>query len=486
MSAFATITWSYVPGSLSTLVEYKLHGDTVWIKPTSPNNPTVLNTYTLEVETDTVYDVRLTTNGIACGPRSTTFQIMAPGGACCPPGFTLSEDGSYCYQTNTTAATPPSSPETTVAKTNSVYGEFGTLIYNAGFDIQGYGPYTQISTSNSFWINTGNTLVDGPLNRSGLWATTTSNNQDVGFSVCVVAPTTATYYVGAAADNSIKIVLDGNTVVDMDPTAMAAYLSTHGFPGVGVDLAFKFWHIYPVSLNAGNHVIEIIGHNDSSVAGMGAEIYLLSSAQIQAATSYAAMGSGLIFSSKDYIGMDVQVGSDGIGYSCPDGYSLVLCDGPAYCTQTLIEPTIDCTTTTTTTSTTTTTTTTEETTTTSTTTTTTTTAGLGDLDVENNTTGAEVTIDNITFTTGGGSVSIALPITPGNSAIGTVSASTGILQLTLSSVEVSGDWNAVLTIYSVEIECVSISNPNGNASFSSTTYNIGDSVEITLNNGTCA
>jgi hypothetical protein len=77
----------------------------------------------------------------------------------------------------------------------------------------------------------------------------------------------------------------------MDPVAMADYFDTHGFPGIGEDLTFKFWHIYPVNLSAGDHVIEIIGHNDASVAAMGAEIYNLTSAQIQAATSYGIMGS---------------------------------------------------------------------------------------------------------------------------------------------------------------------------------------------------
>lgn len=363
MSSFATITWNYVPGSLSTLVEYREQGDIVWITPTSPNNPTVLNTYTLEIEDNVIYDVRLTTNGIGCGPRSTTFTIFTVSGQCCPPGYTLSDDETFCFQINTTTATPPSSPENTVAKSFSGYSAYGSLIYDPGYNVNGTGTFVQINFANTFWVNgsgfpsASGSTVDGPLNRTGLWSTTTADNQTIGFTVCVELPENGTYYIGMGADDFCTVRVDGNTIIEQDVFAMNAYLSANGYPGT-LASTFRFWHIYPVALTVGTHVLEIIGNNLVTLAAIGAEIYNLSSAQIQAATSYVSMGSGLVFSTKDHVGEPVQVGSDGIGYTCPDGYSLVLCDGPAYCTQTLTTPTIACTTTTTTTTTTSTTTTT--------------------------------------------------------------------------------------------------------------------------------
>jgi hypothetical protein len=368
MSSFATITWNYVPGSLSTLVEYREQGDTDWITPTSPNNPTVFNTYTLEIEDNVIYDVRLTTNGIACGPRSMTLTVFTTGNSCCPSGYTLSEDGTFCFQLNTTTATPPVSPENTVAKSNISYGPYGTLIYNPGYDINGTGGFVQISYSNTFWANgpgyptfpgPGTSL--GPINRAGIWSTTTADGQVIGFSACIEAPVTGTYYVGIAGDNIPRITLDGNIVVQMDPSAMGIYLAANGYPdlgGVEIESTFRFFHVYPVVLEAGTRVLEMICENTTGPAAMAAEIYNLSSSQIQAASSYGAMGSGLVFSTKDFVGEPVQVGNGGIGYTCPPGYSLVLCDGPAYCTQTLTTATIPCTTTTTTTTTTSTTTTT--------------------------------------------------------------------------------------------------------------------------------
>lgn len=363
MASTATICWTFVPGSVSTLVEYRVTGTTEWIIPTSPNNPTPSNCYALVIEDNTFYDVRLTTNGISCGARSTTLQIFRAQGACCPPGYTLSDDESYCFQTNTTAATPPSNPQNTVEKNLGVYCTYGTLIYNPGFNVNGTGSFTQIPYSNSFWVNgagyptaIGN-LTNGPLNRAGLWAPVEASGQTVGFTVCVELPSQTTYYVGSGADNWITIKVDGNTVLDMNPTAMGTFLASNGYPSANIESTFRFWHIYPIPLNAGNRVIEIVGNNEvappPNPAAMGVEVYSATAAELQAATSYVDLGSKLIFSSKDYIGQPVQVGSDGFGYTCPSGYSLVLCDGPAYCTQTLTVAPIECTTTTTTTSTTT-------------------------------------------------------------------------------------------------------------------------------------
>jgi hypothetical protein len=364
MPAIVNITWNFVPGSLSTLVEYKLSSSSTWITPTSPSNPTTQNTYTLIVNENTFYDVRLTTNGIRCAPKSVTFQIFAPQGACCPPGFTLSDDETYCFQINTTAATPPSNPTNTEAISNNWYSVYGSLIYDVGFDVQGFGPYTQIPYTNGFWVNgpgypnSSFNTTDGPLNRTGLWSVGGGYpGQIVGFTVCVTVPSNTIYYVGIGADNSGRITIDGNVIVDQDYTAMGNYLSTHGYPAAFTDVPFRFWNIYPVTLTAGSHVMEIVGINEPitpfpNPGAVGIEIYNATSAEIQAATSYVDLGAKLIFSSKDYVGQPIQVGSEGFGYSCPSGYSLVLCDGPAYCTQTLIVSPIACTTTTTTTTTT--------------------------------------------------------------------------------------------------------------------------------------
>lgn len=349
MDTTAIIKWDFVPGSLGTLVEYRQEGTSTWITPSTSPNPTTNNFYVLDIDFNIFYDIRLTTQGATCGPGSITLQIVAPGSNCCPGGYTLSGDNTYCFQTNTTAATPPSSPENTVAESFIGYSVWGTLIYDPGFNVNGTGTFTQIPYSNGFWVNgagyptgTGADTIQGPLNRTGLWATTTMDNQTLGFTQCVTLPENGIYYIGVGVDNYASIYVDGNLVLQMDATAMGVYWSANGYPGLGPEGTFRFWNIYPISLSAGNHVLEVIGTNISGIATLGTEIYDTTKAGLISATSYTDLGSSLIFSTKNVIGESVQVGNGGFGYTCPSGYSLVLCDGPAFCTQTLTAATIEC------------------------------------------------------------------------------------------------------------------------------------------------
>lgn len=359
--AIANITWGFVPGSLSTLVEYKEASSSVWIIPTTPTNPTITNSYSLTIDDNVIYDVRLTTNGITCGPKSTTFQIIRPA-ECCPPGYTMSDDETFCYQVNETTVTPPSDSEDAFAVVSIAYNPFGTLIMDPGYAVSGVGSFTQIPYTNGFWVNgpgypttTGNTS-SGPMNRAGVWSNTVFVGQQIGFSVCVTLPEDGIYYVGISCDDRAQIKIDGNTIVDQDRAALGANLRANGYPAqMDSNSAFTFFYIYPVNLTAGNHVIEMIGINTQGTlfgnASLACEIYNLTAAEIQSATSYGAMGAGLIFSSKDYIGEPIQVGTGGIGYTCPDGYAVAFCEDPIICRQVLTTPPIVCSTTTTTTTT---------------------------------------------------------------------------------------------------------------------------------------
>lgn len=261
----------------------------------------------------------------------------------CPPGYTISADDTYCFYQLFAPATAPSNPLNTVAQTHSDYSVWGSLIFDPGFNSNGVGTFTQISYGNTFWVNgagypsgSGANTALGPLNRSGLWASSTTDNQDIGFAVCINAPAAGTYYVGVGSDNYATIKVNGNIILQQDPTALGAYLASHGYLGVGVESTFRFWCIYPISLPVGESILEIVAHNVSLVAALGAEVYNNTPSQIQAATNYS--GLNLIFSTKDYIGMPVQLGSAGIGYSCPAGYALQYCSSPIVCVKTVTTP----------------------------------------------------------------------------------------------------------------------------------------------------
>lgn len=275
----------------------------------------------------------------------------------CPPGFILSEDFSSCFATEETSATPPTNSENAVAvagfPNNNYYGIFGALIFDPGYNVNGTGTFTQIPYANPFWVNglgyphfPSASNTQGPLNRAGVWSTTIAVPQQIGFSVCIEAPEDGTYYVALGCDDIGQVNVDGATIVLQDRAALETYIQAHGYsyPG-GLDPAqvtFNFWYIYPIFLTKGSHVVELIGNNTSGTipggASIGCEIYLLTPSEIAAATSYADMGVGLIFSSKDYIGRPIQLGTGGIGYTCPSGYSLKYCDSPIVCVKTITTP----------------------------------------------------------------------------------------------------------------------------------------------------
>ena len=265
----------------------------------------------------------------------------------CPIGFTLSDDKTYCFEVLISPATPPTNPQNTVAAPFQSYSTWGTLVYDPGYNINGVGSFTQIPYANPFWVNgigypnNVGTTPAGPMNRGALWAPVTTDNQTVGFAVCVDVPADGIYYVGMGADNIPKISVDGNPVIVMDPLALGMYMATHGYPFSGVipnESSLRFWNVYPVMLLKGRRVLEMVCLNTTGPAAMAAEIYNCDYPTLAAAGSYGALGAALIFSTKDYIGQPVQVGSGGIGYSCPDGFSPSLCSSPVVCVKRITTP----------------------------------------------------------------------------------------------------------------------------------------------------
>lgn len=256
--------------------------------------------------------------------------------AYCPVGYEMADDETYCFKELITVATAPTgSPDTLQQETFAAYSTCGSYIYDAGYNVNGTGTSNQITTANAFWINWDGITqcanygtTDGPLNRAGLWASVVEDNQTIGFAVCITVPETKTYYVGIGCDNYGTIKLDGVTIVEQDATALGIQ-----YPFAGSTATFKIWHIYPVEIQSGAHILEILGTNVAIAATLGAEIYNNTSAEIIAATSYGDLD--LIFSTKDYFGTTVQLGSDGTGYSCPDGYALQTCSSPYVCVKLL-------------------------------------------------------------------------------------------------------------------------------------------------------
>jgi hypothetical protein len=285
----------------------------------------------ITIEANTYYSIQV--QDLYCNDVYSEM-IMFPCASTCPPGWQLSSDGTYCYSQVFTPATPPSggTASPAVAQSDISYSTCGSYIFNSGYSVNGTGVATQIPTTNAFWVNGSGNCVDnlttqGPMNRCAIWTSVYEDNQTVGFSTCINVSVATTYYVGCGADNYVIINIDGVNILTQDPTALFGQ-----FPMAGPNAApFKVWFIYPVTIEPGSHVLETIGFNVSSVAGFGVEIYQNTAAEIALASSYS--GLNLIFSTKNVVGQPIQIGSGGLGYTCPVGYSLQPCNSPIQCVQ---------------------------------------------------------------------------------------------------------------------------------------------------------
>ncbi|MBV7531757.1 hypothetical protein [Chitinophaga sp. sic0106] len=127
------------------------------------------------------------------------------------------------------------------------------------------------------------TGIPGPMNRCGI-------DGDIDGDAWYSATVTRTlshagiFYIGAAADNQFRILVDG--------TEIAYYTADD-------QAAFMIWHIVPVTLSAGVHSLTVSFRNSGSSRGFGVEMYDNTEAQLRAATSLSQLN--IIFSTADLV-----------------------------------------------------------------------------------------------------------------------------------------------------------------------------------------
>jgi hypothetical protein len=252
----------------------------------------------------------------------------------CPTGYTWTAiDGSSCLAVETVSATAPQYPLTAYTRTFAEYSMSGTTIFEPGWNVNGTGTVNTVLNTPSLWKNT--TTTNGPLNRTGLWVNLdTADPVDypldvwVGFNFCVTGFTGGTYYIGLGADNEYRLEIDGNVILDTS--------SQLGTPE-SLD-KFRKWHVYPVTLTGGQHIIGLYGYNQTNPginpAGFGCEIYDNTLSQLINASSINDLN--IVFSSTEFIGDIIQVVKNvngeylTSGYTCPTGYEYAPCDGTCW------------------------------------------------------------------------------------------------------------------------------------------------------------
>jgi hypothetical protein len=244
----------------------------------------------------------------------------------CGAGFTATTSG--CQKITYTAATVnPTTYTVNSGNTNSAYGSSGGIVYenitNLDFPItaQTYSfptpplvdstghtlTYTSAGT-NQLW-GTGS-ASDGRLNTIGIWGASVPTFEWVGFSYCVNLPNTQIYTLGYAVDDVGRIYVDGELILEL----------------ISNGNHFRAWKLFPITLSAGEHVIEFYAQNYLGGASLGAEIYSADTSVISGFTATTQLNPYIVFSTGNLIGQQWQLGENS-GFSCPSGYAFDLCAG---------------------------------------------------------------------------------------------------------------------------------------------------------------
>ena len=253
----------------------------------------------------------------------------------CPQGCIISGDSTYCYHVDEHYPEPPTASDfdSLVARGHTAYGSMGSYIYSTYDTLGRYGSTlpVQINSANAFWINNANDTIHGPLDRTAVWRFGTNGpfGTWLGFTTIVNVPATKTYYIGIAGDNQGEIIVDGVRIVRQNMDSIAAQGGTFG----NIDRTFRIWHIFPVTLNAGQRTIQLRGWNQSGPVGFGAEIYDNTENQIRQATDYD--GLNIVFSTRNFRNRRFATGVF-TGYTCDPGFTLDSTGGVFMCRDTTI------------------------------------------------------------------------------------------------------------------------------------------------------
>jgi len=315
-------------------------------------------------------------------PDCETCNSFPPEEPClnCPAGYILQEGD--CIQEQSLPATYTGGLlQVRAGARSSGYNNFGLRLYPdiSGYTFPLYGTGTtlvnyQVEDNNgagvlvapllgawgspllsTLWgsYSTGNGCLEsgqtgGRLNIAGVWVGTPVGNDyppydtPICFEFCVDITTPKQYLIGISGDNKVEISINGVQTVFLD-----APINTSTAP-------FSYWHVFPITLNAGQTTIKLCGINIQDEAAFAAEVYDIDLATFQAdlttpATSPPNCGNVpldlepyIVFSTRDYIDQFIADPDNPGDWSCPPGSILDECNGVPQCIYTVSVPPLPC------------------------------------------------------------------------------------------------------------------------------------------------
>lgn len=299
----------------------------------------------------------------------------------CPDGFIYDPVNRNCVRLDIIPATPVGGEAVPIVSTTGsvAYGDFGARLYedisaktfplngwqNTGicfscangyrvFDNAGVGTLVNVqqtsNISNDIFNAQGTTTL-GRLNNVGMTATGWPTDEWLTVEFCVDIPSEKTYIFAIAGDNQVKAGITSTTfnggVTNLNLVNLWGSNSLTGLPkNMSYTNPFKLWHMFPITLPAGLHTLQLSGMDFGSPFAFGAEIYDITETDlITLMASSTATASELepyiIFSTRDLVTsppLVVALPGESITWTCPDGYTLDGCFGVPSCVQNIVQP----------------------------------------------------------------------------------------------------------------------------------------------------
>jgi hypothetical protein len=311
-----------------------------------PDGELVEPFYLLDIPEGSVVRVQAKT---VCGDTPVVREIEVPSLITWEAGETVCEQEDYCemsgYQLSPDGTTctlveqiEPTTQDNPIKAAASIlldnYSAYGTRIYAPDFNVNGSG--TLAATINAaspiavsrYWMNRtqmGEPSNIGPMNRSGIWTDDDGDGvvdrlavgRELQVTYNLLMSVAKTVYIGVGGDNQYRLTLDrGNGPV----------VIVNNNQG-GTD-PFRWWHVYPVDVQAGNNLISITGTGDGSTQDSVAMIiYDNTLEELLAATSDAMLN--IRFDTKNLRGGSLRI------VTCPPGYQAVNVEGDIWMCQRL-------------------------------------------------------------------------------------------------------------------------------------------------------
>ncbi len=195
--------------------------------------------------------------------------------------------------------------------------------------------------------------TQGRLNIAGLWATGWPDNQWLDVEFCLDILETKTYIFAIAGDNQVKANITSNTfnggVTDLNLVNLWYTNTANGTGSEITTSTFKVWHMFPITLPAGNHIIKLSGYNNGGNKSFAAEIYDISvgnagdvwptqqtmRALMTATTVNIIDLEPFVLFTTEALKTTPPLVIAGFGqtvtWSCPEGTTLDLCNGVPQC-----------------------------------------------------------------------------------------------------------------------------------------------------------